>query len=86
MALATRITPAQPECWGDGSYYGASGPWVASSTGIVHTDPRALPFERFRAYRVVRFLPPANDATTIAADAADWAADVDAPLTVSVGP
>ncbi|MFM7063169.1 MAG: hypothetical protein ACKO04_06725, partial [Actinomycetes bacterium] len=77
-----RITPAQPECWGDRSYYSASGLWV--NTGILNTDPRQTPFETFRAHRVVQFLGPAGDPTAIPAEAADWAADVDAPLTTSV--
>ncbi|MFM8304109.1 MAG: hypothetical protein ACKOA9_07430 [Actinomycetota bacterium] len=79
-----RITPAQRECWGDRSYYGASGLWV--TTGIANTDPRATPFETFRASRVVQFLGPAGDPSVITSEAADWAADVDAPLTTAVSP
>ena len=77
-----RIAPAARECWGDGAYYGASGPWVA--TGIANTDPRTTPFGTFRLDRVVRFMSPAGDPSAIAGDAADWAADVDTPLTTSV--
>lgn len=77
-----QTTPTETECFGDGSYYGASGAYVQAT--INNTDPRTTPFDTLRATRVNRFLPPATDASTIAADAGDWAADVDTPLTVAV--
>ncbi|HWJ62819.1 MAG TPA: hypothetical protein VNS19_12700 [Acidimicrobiales bacterium] len=74
--------PQEPQCWGDSSYFGASGSWVQA--GIDNTDPRSTPTATVTGTRVNQFLPPAADKTKVAAYAADWAADVDAPLTVSV--
>jgi hypothetical protein len=79
-----RITPAQAECVGDGSYYAASGLWV--KTGIANTDPRSSPFETMRAVRRNRFLPPAADGSTVATEAAAWAAELDAPFTTVIVP
>jgi hypothetical protein len=77
-----RITPTEPECVGDGRYYGASGLWV--KTAIANTDPRSSPFATMSAIRRNRFLAPAADGSTVAADAAAWAAELDAPLTTTV--
>lgn len=77
-----QTTPSETECFGDGSFYGASGAYV--QTGINNTDPRTTPFDTLRATRTNRFLGPTADPSTIVADAGDWAADLDAPLTVSV--
>ena len=74
--------PHEPQCWGDSSYYGASGSFV--QRGIANTDPRATPTAWLTATRTVQFLPPAADKAKIAPYAADWAADIDAPLTTTV--
>lgn len=74
--------PREPQCWGDSAYYGASGSWV--QTGIDNTDPRSTPAATVTGRRVNQFLPPATDKAKVAAYASDWAADVDAPLTVAV--
>lgn len=76
--------PSEAQCWGDGSYYGASGSWV--QTGIPNTDPRTTPFSTMRSTRVSRFGAPAADPATIAAAAGDWSADLAAPLTLSITP
>ncbi len=79
-----QTAPTEPQCWGDSSYYGASGTFV--HTAIGNTDPRSTPTTTFSGTRVIQFLPPAADKAAIAGSAAEWAADVDAPLTTTVGP
>lgn len=74
--------PREPQCWGDGSYYGASGSYV--QRGIDNTDPRASGAAWLTGTRVNQFLAPAADKAKIPSYAADWAADVDAPLTATV--
>lgn len=74
--------PSESQCWGDGSYYGASGTFI--QTGIANTDPRSAPTATVTGRRVNQFLPPAADVSKVSAYAADWAADVGAPLTSTV--
>jgi hypothetical protein len=76
-------TPAEPECWGDGDYYGASGLQV--QTPIANTDPRSSPFGTLSVDRVNAFLPPAANSGEVAADAQDWADDLATPLDITVG-
>jgi hypothetical protein len=74
--------PAESQCWGDRSYYGASGTFI--QTGIANTDPRSTPTVKLTGTRINQFLPPAADPSKVAAYAADWAADAGAPLTTTV--
>jgi hypothetical protein len=74
--------PREPQCWGDGSYYGAAGSYV--QTAIGNTDPRSTPFATVTGKRTTQFLAPAADPSKVAPYAADWAADIDAPLTSTV--
>ena len=73
--------PTESQCWGDGSYFGASGSYVQA--GIGNTDPRNSPTATVTGRRITQFLAPAADKTKIASYAADWASDVDAPLTAT---
>ncbi|MGN6692816.1 MAG: hypothetical protein ACTHN0_01450 [Aquihabitans sp.] len=76
--------PREQQCWGDASYYGASGSFV--QRGIDNTDPRASGAAWLTATRVNQFQSPAADKGKISAYAADWSADIDAPLTAAVSP
>jgi len=76
--------PREEQCWGDSSFYGASGSYV--QRGIDNTDPRTKPAAWLTATRINQFLPPAADKAKVAAYAGDWAADLDRPLTSSVTP
>ena len=76
------VAPAESQCWGDRSYYGASGTFI--QTGIANTDPRSTPTVKLTGTRINQFLPPAADPSKVAAYAADWAADAGAPLTTTV--
>lgn len=79
-----QLRPADPQCWGDAAYYGATGSYV--QTGIANTDPRATPVATVTGRRTTQFLAPAADKGKIAPYASDWAADIDAPLTSTVAP
>ena len=56
----------------------------AVDVGIGNTDPRATPVETVTGKRTTQFLAPAADKSKVAPYAADWAADIDAPLTSTV--
>ncbi|CAN5451997.1 hypothetical protein BH10ACT1_BH10ACT1_30520 [soil metagenome] len=77
-------TPAtnEPQCWGDGSFIGATGPAV--QTEIPDTDPRNGVPATVTSTRVTQFAAPAADKAKIAAAAADWSADLAAPLVATV--
>jgi len=77
-----QTTPTEQQCWGDGSYYGASGAWIA--TGINNTDPRNPPFQALQGLRVTEFSSPEATPADIPTDAADWADDLATPLVVTV--
>ncbi|MCU1371896.1 MAG: hypothetical protein JWO77_3090 [Ilumatobacteraceae bacterium] len=76
--------PRETQCWGDGSYFGAAGSYV--QTAIGNTDPRSAPAATVTGRRTTQFLAPAADPSRVAAYAADWAKDIDAPLTSTVAP
>ncbi len=76
-----QTSPPEAQCWGDGSFLGASGGDVTG--GIPNTDPRTAGFATFTANRVTQFGPPAADPTTIPGTAGDWSADLLDPLTVT---
>jgi hypothetical protein len=75
-------TPTDEQCWGDGSYLGASGVQVANR--IENSDPRVSPAITFRGVRITQFLPPAPDPSKIPAYADDWARDLERPLVATV--
>jgi hypothetical protein len=77
-----QATPTEEQCWGDGSYLGASGQSVQAA--IPNTDPRTLPAATLTSRRVNLFAAPAADANAIPAAADDWAADLDTPIGVTV--
>jgi hypothetical protein len=74
--------PTDAQCWGDGSYFGASGSFVQAA--IPNTDPRTTPFATLTSHRATRFGAPARDGDAVRASAADWAGDLTTPLTVTV--
>jgi len=78
------VAPSESQCWGDASYYGASGSWI--TTEIPNTDPATGPAETVQGTRITQFAAPASAPSEVAASAADWAADLDVPLTLAVSP
>ncbi|MEZ5177294.1 MAG: hypothetical protein R2746_03155 [Acidimicrobiales bacterium] len=76
------VSPPEEQCWGDGSFYGASGAHV--QVGIPNTDPNTSPFATLQGRRTTWFGSPPADPGAVAAVAAEWTADLAAPLTVSV--
>jgi len=79
---ATTPAPSEPQCWGDGSFIGAAGAHVQAE--IPNTDPRTAGFATLTATRVTEFGSPAADASKLSTQAADWAADLAAPLRPTV--
>lgn len=77
-----QLNPPEAQCWGDGSFYGASGSFV--NVPIPNTDPRTVPASTVTGLRVTDFAAPAADKGAIAAASADWATDLDQPLTIAV--
>ena len=49
-------TPSEPQCTGDASAFGASGPWINST--IADTDPRSGTTNTLRSLRSLTYLPP----------------------------
>ena len=77
-----QTTPPEAQCWGDGSFLGASG---TSITGqIPNTDPRQAGFSTLTGRRITQFGSPAADRGAIPTAAADWSADIDTPLTTTI--
>ncbi|MBA3281457.1 MAG: hypothetical protein H0U29_04435, partial [Acidimicrobiia bacterium] len=76
-----QTTPPETQCWGDRSFLGASG---SSLGAIPNTDPRSAPFADLTSRRTTQFGAPAPDKSRVAAAAADWAGDLNTPLTVQV--
>ena len=79
-----QVAPTELQCWGDASYFGASGSWVQAA--IPNTDPRTSPFSTLTSSRVTQFGPPAADPSAIPPAASAWAADLATPLTVTAAP
>jgi hypothetical protein len=79
-----QAAPTEAQCWGDGSYYGATGTHLQG--GIDNTDPREAPFATLQGVRVNQFLPPSGLPGNVASYAADWSADLAQPLTTTVVP
>jgi len=82
MFYRDQTSPPEGQCWGDGSFLGASGTSVVSA--IPNTDPRTSPSDTLESRRVTEFSGPAADPSTIAGDAAAWATNLDTPLTTTV--
>lgn len=76
-----QTSPPETQCWGDGSFFGASGGDVTG--GIPNTDPRSGGFATFNSDRITQFSSPAADSSAIPAAAGDWAEDLETPLTVT---
>lgn len=79
-----QTTPPETQCWGDGSFLGASGTTVTD--GVPNTDPRSTPFSSLRVVRTVKFGPPATDADAVAALGTAWSEQVRTALLVTVSP
>jgi hypothetical protein len=79
-----QTTPTEGQCWGDGSYLGASGMWLQAT--IPNTDPRATPFATLTSHRLTQLARPAIDPANIPASAADWAEAAGTPLALTVTP
>lgn len=77
-----QTSPPETQCWGDGSFLGASGGDITG--GIPNTDPRSAGFATFTADRTTQFGSPAGDPSTIPGAAEDWSDDLARPLTVTV--
>jgi hypothetical protein len=77
-----QTSPSEAQCWGDGSYFGATGAHLQG--GIANTDPREATVATLQGVRVNQFLPPAGLPGNVASYAADWALDLGQPLTVAV--
>ena len=77
-----QTTPPETQCWGDGSFYGASG--INITSALPNTDPAASPFETLRGTRTVHFLAPVTNTAQIGATGNALAADADVPLLLSV--
>ena len=79
-----QASPPETQCWGDGSFLGASGPTITG--GIENTDPGVTPFATLRGVRTVGFdAPPANP-SLVDDQAAAWSGQVRTPLGVVVTP
>lgn len=79
-----QVTPPEAQCWGDSSFYGASGGTITSA--IPNTDPAASPVATLQGVRTNHFLSPTTDAASVAAVAGVLADDVDVPLEVTTSP
>lgn len=77
-------SPSEQQCFGDASFYGASGLDVTG--GIPNTDPASTPFRSLSAVRTAHFLPPIDDPAALAAMAEALADDIDQPVTVTATP
>lgn len=73
-----QASPPETACWGDSSFYGASGSFVVQS--IPNTDPRSTPFDTLQSRRHTRFSGP----TTTGTDAQAWSDQIATPLTTTV--
>jgi len=77
-----QTSPPEQQCWGDGSFLGASG---ANITGqIPNTDPSAGSHATLTARRTTEFRSPAADRSAIPGVAADWSEDIAQPLTTTI--
>lgn len=76
------VTPTETQCWGDSSFYGASGGHI--QTAIPNTDPNTTPFATLQGRRSTWFGPSLADPSAITALASKWAADQTTPLVVAV--
>lgn len=72
-------SPSFEECWGDGSYYGASGQAITSA--IPNTDPQLGAFDTFQVRQAAAFWPTSLD---MAAWTPAWAAEALQPLDTTV--
>lgn len=77
-----QTAPPEAQCWGDPSLLGAAG---SSAGAVPNTDPRAAGFSSLSLTRVTQFGAPAATPADIPATAADWATDLETPLTAVVG-
>lgn len=73
--------PSDDQCWGDDSYFGASGAWIISP--IPNTDPATTPYEDLQGVRTTIFMPASTDGVVVTALAEALSADVETPLTVT---
>ena len=73
--------PAEDQCWGDSSYYAASGSRITSA--IDNTDPAATPYATLQGRRLAIFLPATQDGQAINTVAQSFADNLDHPVTTT---
>src|SRR5690606_23332584 len=76
--------PANTQCWGDTSFYGAAGPKIVGN--IDNTDPALGAHETLRGVRTVNFGGTPVDPALVDDAAAAWSSQIANPLVVTVGP
>lgn len=77
-----QANPPEEQCWGDDSFYAASGNVI--NGGIPNTDPGLGASATVTGTRTVHFLTPYSDGTRLVAAARALAADLAQPLRVTV--
>ncbi len=76
--------PPEAQCWGDGSFLGASGPSLVG--GIANTDPVLGAHSTLRSSRTVVFAAPYGSTDGLVDAARDLTADLQRPLRASASP
>ncbi len=77
-----QTTPTDPQCWGDGSYLGASGANIVAA--IPNTDPSSGAYNTVTGRRTTEFSAAPADPSTIAFAANEWSNQLATPLTTTV--
>lgn len=73
--------PPEPQCWGDQSFYAASGPVLTG--GIPNTDPGLGSAATLQGTRTVHFTAPFSDGKRLVGAARALTADIQQPLGVT---
>lgn len=79
-----QTSPPEDQCWGDASYYGASGGHITSA--IPNTDPATAPYATLQGKRTNVFLPATTNGPTVNTMADALANDIDDPITITPTP
>jgi hypothetical protein len=78
-----QASPPEQQCWGDGSFLGASGPSLGP---LPNTDPRTAGFADLTGTRINDFLPPISEGEVVNIAGQNLAADVAQPVTKTITP